>query len=158
VVPAGVDSGNRVRMNGEGESGRRSGSPGDLYIELNVAPSPMFQREGLNLFLRLPINLAQASLGGEIKIPTLNGEENFKIPSGIQSGQVFRLKGKGSPDIHNKKMKGDLVLIADVVVPQKLNKDQKELLEKFKDTLPSEIDFINKDETKNFFDRLRLNF
>ena len=105
VVPAGVDSGNRVRMNGEGESGQRSGPPGDLYIELNVASSPVFQREGLNLFLRLPINLAQASLGGEMNIPTLDGEESFKIPSGVQSGQMFRLKGKGTADIHNKKVK-----------------------------------------------------
>jgi len=158
VVPAGVDSGNRVRMNGEGESGQRSGPPGDLYIELNVASSPVFQREGLNLFLRLPINLAQASLGGEMNIPTLDGEESFKIPSGVQSGQMFRLKGKGTADIHNKKVKGDLVLIADVMVPKKLNKEQKELFEKLNDTLPSKSDFINKDESKSFFDRLRLHF
>jgi len=158
VVPAGVDSGNRVRMNGEGESGQRSGPPGDLYIELNVSSSPVFQREGLNLFLRLPINLAQASLGGEMNIPTLDGEESFKIPSGVQSGQMFRLKGKGTADIHNKKVKGDLVLIADVMVPKKLNKEQKELLEKLNDTLPSKSDFINKDESKSFFDRLRLHF
>ncbi len=136
-VPPGVDSGNRIRLGGEGEAGMNGGPPGDLYIELDVTPSPVFEREGRHLFHRIPINIAQAALGAEITIPTLEGEEPFAIPAGVQSGQSFRLKGRGVADPKNPRARGDLFVVASVHVPARLSDEQRTLLEQLASTLPA---------------------
>jgi molecular chaperone DnaJ len=157
TVPAGVDNGNRVRMSGEGESGTRNGPPGDLYIQVGVEDSDIFEREGKDLLFRLPVNMAQAALGAEILIPTLEGEEEFKIPSGVEAGHIFRLKGKGVPDVYNKRNKGDLILITDIVIPKKLSSEQKKLFEQLGSTLPKMPEVIKKADSDHFFDRIRRN-
>ena len=136
-VPPGVDAGNRIRLGGEGEAGMNGGPPGDLYIELDVTPSPVFEREGRHLFHRIPVNIAQAALGAEITIPTLEGEEPFAIPAGVQSGQSFRLKGRGVADPKNPRARGDLFVVASVHVPARLSDEQRTLLEQLASTLPA---------------------
>ena len=113
------------------------GPPGDLYIELDVTPSPVFEREGRHLFHRIPVNIAQAALGAEITIPTLEGEEPFAIPAGVQSGQSFRLKGRGVADPKNQRARGDLFVVASVHVPARLSDEQRTLLEQLASTLPA---------------------
>ncbi len=137
TVPAGVDSGNRIRLGGEGEAGMHGGAPGDLYIELDVAPSSVFEREGRNLFHRVSVNIAQAALGADILIPTLEGDEPFTVPSGVQSGQSFRLKGRGVADPKDQRSRGDLFIVASIHVPDRLTDEQRTLLEELATTLPA---------------------
>ena len=137
TVPAGVDSGNRIRLSGEGEAGSNGGPPGDLYIELDVSPSDVFEREGRHLFHRVGVNIAQAALGADITIPTLEGDEDFHIPAGVQSGQSFRMKGRGVTDPKNQRARGDLVVVASVHVPAGLTDEQRTLLEQLAATLPN---------------------
>lgn len=155
TVPAGVDDGNRVRMAGEGEAGLNGGPPGDLYISLNVERSKIFERDGLDLLFRLPVNIAQAALGGEVMIPNLDGEEEFRIPAGVQTGQAFRLKRKGVPDVRDARRKGDLVVVADVMVPERLTAHQRELLEELGATLPDTEELFDQHENKGFFSRVK---
>ena len=136
----GVDDGTQIRLAGEGEAGTRNGPSGNLYIVVNVKPHPLFQREGTDLLLNLPINLAQAALGDEIQVPTMEGEIGFTIPPGTQHGKTFRIKDQGVPHLR-RNGRGDLLVTAQVVIPQKLNEHQKELLREFAKTLdktPSE--------------------
>ncbi len=137
TVPPGVDTGNRIRLGGEGEAGANGGPPGDLYIELDVAPSTVFEREGRHLFHRVPVNIAQAALGAEITIPTLEGDEPFHIPAGVQSGQSFKIKGRGVVDPKNQRARGDLFVVASVHVPDQLTDEQRQLLEQLAATLPA---------------------
>ncbi len=136
TVPPGVDSGNRIRLGGEGEAGMNGGPPGDLYIEVDVAPSPVFEREGKHIFHPVPINIAQAALGAEITIPTLEGDEPFSLPAGVQSGQSFRLRGRGVSDPKNSRARGDLFIVTAIHVPQRLTDEQRALLEQLSSTLP----------------------
>lgn len=129
-VPAGVDSGSRLRMRGEGETGYNGGHPGDLFIEIHVKEHEFFSREGSHVFLQVPISFVQAALGCEMDIPTLQGKENFKFPSGTQPGQSFKLKGKGIADLRSGR-KGDMYVISQVEVPVKLSSKQKEILKEF---------------------------
>ena len=129
-MPAGVDSGSRLRVREEGESGYYGGPSGDLYIELHVKEHEFFKREGSNLFIEVPISFVQAALGTEIEIPTIEGKTNFKFPSGTQPGQSFKLKGKGVADLRLGR-KGDMYVISQVEVPVKLNSKQKEILKEF---------------------------
>lgn len=126
-IPAGIDNGQRIRVNGEGEVGYRASNPGDLYLSIRVKPSKDFTRNGPNLLKDLPISFAQAALGSKIKVPTLDGDIEVKISSGIQSGHVLRVAGKGIPII-NSGRKGDLLLTLRVVTPNKLTKKETELL------------------------------
>lgn len=155
TVPAGVDDGNRVRMAGEGEAGLNGGPAGDLYISLNVETSKLFERDGMDLLLRLPVNIAQAALGGEVMIPNLDGEEEFRIPAGVQTGQTFRLKRKGVPDVRDARRRGDLVVVADVMVPERLTAHQRQLLEELGATLPDTEELIDHHENKGFFNRVK---
>ncbi|MFA4887595.1 MAG: molecular chaperone DnaJ [Candidatus Nanoarchaeia archaeon] len=132
-IPAGVDNGTQLRVNGEGEAGQAGSRSGDLYIFINVEESDIFTREGQNLFLDLPLTFSQAALGEEIEIPTLEKEVTLKIPSGTQTGTKFRLAAKGLPYL-NGMGKGDLFIIANVVTPKKLSKEQKKLFEDLKKT------------------------
>src|SRR2546427_6902597 len=129
-IPPGVDSGSRLKLRGEGEAGANAGTPGDLYVVLGVREHPLFAREGSDVVCEVPLSFAQAALGAEIEVPTLDGKARVKIPAGTQSGQVFRLKGRGIPDL-NGYGRGDQVVRALVETPRKLSPRQRELLEEF---------------------------
>jgi molecular chaperone DnaJ len=127
-IPAGIDDGQSIRVSGEGEAGYRGSKPGDLYLRLSVKPHKDFVRDGTNLYKDLPISFTQATLGAKILVKTLDGDIELKIPSGTQNGVQFRIKNKGVPHIENRDHRGDLLLTARVIVPTKLNKNEKELL------------------------------
>ena len=129
-IPAGTDSGMRLRLVGEGDTGERGGPSGDLYLVLYVRDHDVFQREGNDLIVTLPISFARAALGDTLKIPGIGGEEDLKIPEGTQSEQVFTLRGKGIPDI-NGRGKGDQHVVVKIQVPTKLTNEQRELLRQF---------------------------
>jgi molecular chaperone DnaJ len=133
-VPAGVDDGDRIRLSGEGEAGRNGGPPGDLYVEIRVRPHKIFEREGANLSCEVPVSYAAATLGGEVELPTLDGNVSLKIPAGTQSGKVFRLRGKGVTTVRDPRQ-GDLFAQVAVETPVNLTAEQKELLERFDATL-----------------------
>lgn len=128
-IPAGIDNDQRIRISGEGEAGYRGSSAGDLYLVVKVQPSKEFERDGFNLLKELPISFSQAALGAQVKVETLDGQVELKIPSGTQSGQLFRLRGKGVPHINQPKSRGDLLITVHVIVPKKLSKKEKQLLE-----------------------------
>jgi molecular chaperone DnaJ len=129
-IPAGVDSGSRLRVSGEGDLGSYGGPPGDLYVLINVEDHPFFKRDGMNIYCQVPISFTKAVFGGEIEVPTLNGHESLKIPAGTPSGKSFHIKGKGMPRIggHHR---GDQIVSVYIDVPKKLTPRQKELLEEF---------------------------
>jgi molecular chaperone DnaJ len=127
-IPAGIDDGQSIRVPGEGEAGYRGSKPGDLYLRLSVKPHKDFVRDGTNLYKDLPISFTQATLGAKILVKTLDGDIELKIPSGTQNGVQFRIKNKGVPHIEDRDHRGDLLLTARVIVPTKLNKNEKELL------------------------------
>lgn len=129
-IPAGVDNGNRIRLNGEGEPGLRGGPHGDLYVYVTVRPHKIFKREGNDIYCEIPINFAQAALGDTISVPTLEQEVEMKIPEGTQTGAVFRLRGKGISYL-NGGGRGDQHVRIKVVTPTKLNEKQRELLKEF---------------------------
>jgi molecular chaperone DnaJ len=122
-IPAGVDDGQRLRLDGEGSAGLYGGPHGDLYVTFSVKPHNLFHRDGSDILYELPINFAQAALGDEIRVPSLNGNVDFKIPSGTQNGKIFRFKGKGIPYIDGKG-RGDLLVKVDIITPQHLDKNQ----------------------------------
>ena len=129
-IPAGVDSGNRIRVTGEGQRSSPQGPPGDLYVEIGVREHPLFKREGDNLHCEMPISFSTASLGGAIDIPTLGGEVNLKIPPETQSGCTFRLRGKGIRNVHSGQP-GELLCHVVIETPINLTSRQKELLQEF---------------------------
>jgi molecular chaperone DnaJ len=129
-IPAGVDTGSRLRVPGEGEAGEKGGPAGDLYVEINVRPHNIFTRDENDLIMEATISFTQAALGDEIIVPTLDGKAEMKIPSGTQNGHVFRLKGRGIPSLHMSG-KGDQLVRIKVAVPTKLTDRQKELLREF---------------------------
>ncbi len=133
-VPAGVDTGDRIRLSGEGEAGQNGGPPGDLYVDIRVRPHPIFQREGGDLSCRVPISFATAALGGTVGVPTLDGEVSLKVPAGTQSGKIFRLRGKGVKPVREQ-TPGDLYCSVEVETPVRLSAEQKALLRKFEDSL-----------------------
>jgi molecular chaperone DnaJ len=153
-IPAGVEDGTRIRLANEGEAGARGGPSGDLYIFLSLKPHPIFQRDGADLFCRVPISMVTAALGGDIKVPTLEGgDATVKVPEGTQSGKQFRVKGKGMPVLRSRDV-GDLYIQAIVETPQNLTKRQRELLQEFermssKDTQPESNGFFTR--VKDFF-------
>ncbi len=130
-IPAGVDHGSRLRLRGEGESGDHGGPSGDLYVLLRVAEHPIFLREGADVVCEVPVSFAQASLGVEIEVPTLDGPRQLKVPAGTQSGHAFRLRGLGVPDLNGGYGRGDQVVRLVVETPRKLSARQRELLEEF---------------------------
>ncbi len=129
-VPAGVDDGDRIRLSGEGEAGRNGGPPGDLYVEIRLEPHKIFVRDGADLSCEVPISYATAALGGDVELPTLDGNVSLKVPAGTQSGNVFRLRGKGVTMVRDPR-KGDLFAKVAVETPVNLTNEQKELLSKF---------------------------
>jgi molecular chaperone DnaJ len=127
-IPAGVDSGSRLRIAGEGEAGEPGAPRGDLYVVINVKEDEFFERRDKNLYCTIPISFTQAALGAEITVPTLEGEETLRIPEGTQTGTVFRLKGRGMPTPGSRE-RGDLYVAVNVVTPTNLSREQRRLLE-----------------------------
>lgn len=133
-VPAGIDNGSQMRLSGEGEAGVRGASPGDLYINISVKRHELFQRDGDDIFLELPINFAQAALGVEVAVPTLHGESKLKIPAGSQTGKVFRFKGKGIAHLR-RGGQGDQLVRLSVITPDSLTKEQRRLFQELAKTM-----------------------
>ncbi len=150
-IPAGVDSGTRLRMAGQGDPGTNGGPPGDLYIFLEVKEHPFFERRGADLYCTIPVSIPQAALGAKITIPTLRGEDELEIPEGTESGQIFRLKGKGLPNPHGGK--GDLYANIHVVIPSKLSREQRRLFEQLHQSLKVENKPVER--SSSFFDKVK---
>jgi molecular chaperone DnaJ len=151
-VPAGVDSGTRLRVPGEGEPGANGGPTGDLYVVLEVKDHSFFERRGADLYCTIPVSIAQAALGAELSVPGLSGEEKLKIPEGTQGGAVFRIKGHGLPDPRGGG-KGDLYYHVRVITPAKLNRDQRKLMEQLGATL--KVDNKPAERGSSFFDKVK---
>jgi molecular chaperone DnaJ len=155
TIPSGVEDGTRIRLASEGEAGLRGGPPGDLYIFLSIKPHEFFQRDGADLFCRVPIAMTTGALGGEIDVPTIDGgRSRVKIPEGSETGKQFRLKAKGMPVLRSKQV-GDLYIQVEVETPKNLTRKQRELLKSFEDvsnpnTSPESAGFFAR--VKEFFD------
>jgi molecular chaperone DnaJ len=133
-IPPGVDTGDRIRLNGEGEAGERNAPPGDLYVQVEVRPHEIFERDGNDLHCQVPVSFVTAAMGGEMDVPTLNGKAMLKVPEGTQSGKVFRLRGLGVKPVRGGPQ-GDLLCSAVIETPVNLTKRQKELLKEFGEIL-----------------------
>ncbi len=149
-IPPGVDNGTRLRLAGEGEPGFQSGPAGDLYVVLKVKDHPIFEREEIHLHCTIPVNVAQAALGVDLRVPTLEGEETVKLPPGTQHGAQLRLRGKGVPHV-NGRGRGDLIVHISVVIPARLTKEQKKLFDQLLEQLPAE----NQPAEKGIFERVK---
>jgi molecular chaperone DnaJ len=154
-IPAGVEDGTRIRLAGEGEAGMRGGPSGDLYIFLSLKPHEFFQRDGADIFCKVPISMTTAALGGQIEVPTVGGSATrVKVPEGSESGKQFRIKGKGMPVLRST-VSGDMYIQVEVETPKNLTRRQRELLEEFereshKETSPESAGFFAR--VKDFFD------
>jgi len=147
-IPAGVETGSRLRLQAEGESGAYGGPPGDLYVVIHVAEHEQFERQGNNLYSSIPITFAQAALGAEVNVNTLNGDQSLKVPAGTQTGTVFRVRGQGMPVLGGRG-KGDLFVSVSVMTPTSLTREQRKLLEQL-------AKFETKDlEDKKLVDKVR---
>ncbi len=150
-IPAGIEDGTRIRLAGEGEAGSRGGPAGDLYIFISIKPHQFFQRDGADLYCKVPISMTTASLGGQFEVATLDGTQTrVKVPEGTQYGRQFRLKGKGMPVLRQSAM-GDLYIQIDIETPQNLTSRQRELLEEFEKLSSKE----NSPESSGFFSRMK---
>lgn len=154
-IPAGIEDGTRIRLAGEGEAGLRGGPSGDLYIFLSIKPHPFFQRDGADIFCRVPISMATAALGGQFEVPVIDGSKTrVKVPDGTQTGKQFRLKSKGMPVLRSTQ-RGDMYIQVMVETPRNLTRRQRELLEEFEqesshENHPESTGFFSK--VKDFFD------
>jgi len=159
-IPAGVDTGDRIRLGGEGEAGENSGPAGDLYVQVHIKEHPLFTRDASNLYCEMPVSFVTTALGGEIDVPTLDGRVKLKIPSETQTGKVFRLRGKGVRSVHDSHI-GDLFCKVVVETPVKLSAEQKEILRSFDESVqggnhkhsPKAHSWL--DGVKSFFDDLK---
>jgi len=149
-IPPGVDRGQQIRLVGEGEIGPKGGPPGDLYIVLDVEEHPLFTRDGIDIYYELPINVAQAALGEDVTVPTLEGDEELRVPAGTQNGKTFRFRGRGIPRLRGTG-RGDLHVVTKVEVPTKLTSRQKELFKELAQELGG-------DESGGFFDKVKEAF
>lgn len=160
-VPAGVDTGDRIRLSGEGEAGHNGGPAGDLYVQIAVRPHPIFTREGNDLYCEVPISIVTAALGGELEVPTLDGRVVLKVPAETQTGKLFRMRGKGVQSVRSSTV-GDLLCRVAVETPVKLSKRQKELLEELEQTMEGEGSRHSPrhktwlDGVKQFFEDMKL--
>lgn len=152
-IPAGIDDGQVINIPGKGNAGTNGGPAGDLQVQISVRPHPLFERDGYNIWYELPISYAQACLGAEVDIPTLDGRMSFTIKEGTQPGDILRVRGKGIPYL-NGRGTGDLLLKIVVEVPKNLNKEQKKLLQAFE----SATDDKNYQKRKSFFDKIKKGF
>ncbi len=153
-IPAGVDDGINVRVTGEGEVPPRGGTPGNLFVALTVKPHEYFKRQGTDIIYELPVSFADATLGAEVEVPTLDGKEMIKIPTGTQSGRSFRLKGKGVPIVHSTN-RGDQHVMVKVVTPQTLTPRQRELLREFAQIEKEQNDKAQHNLFERGFDKIK---
>jgi len=149
-IPPGVDTGTRLRVTGEGEAAPGGGMTGDLFVDIIVRDHEVFERDGEDLHCEAPVNVAQAALGSEVVVPTLEGEQTIKVPAGTQSGSKFRLRGKGVPEVHSGR-RGDLIVHLRVAVPEKLSREQRRLFEELNDLLPAD----HKPHKKGVFEKVK---
>jgi molecular chaperone DnaJ len=150
-IPAGIEDGTRIRLAGEGEAGLRGGPAGDLYIFLSIRPHEFFQRDGADIFCRVPISMTTAALGGEFQVPTIDGgKTKVKVPDGTQTGKQFRLKGKGMPVLRSTRV-GEMYIQVVIETPRNLTRKQRDLLEAFEKASSAE----NNPESAGFFTRVR---
>ena len=160
-IPPGVDQDDRIRLSSEGEAGIKGGPPGDLYVDVNIRSHPIFKREGSNLFCEVPISFTKAALGGTVEVPTIDGAVNLTIPTETQSGEVFRLRGKGVQSYRDRVL-GDLFCNIQIETPVNLNTDQKNILKSFEESIskskkehrPNKNKWT--ESVKNFFNRLGI--
>jgi molecular chaperone DnaJ len=152
-IPAGVDVGTQIRLAGEGGPGENGGPNGSVYLVLDVQPHQFFRRRENDILLNLDINVAQAVLGAEIHVPTIDGDEKLKIPAGTQPGKIFHLKNKGVPYVR-RSGRGDQLVLVNVAIPTKLTKEQRELFEKLAESLGTTV----KPQEKGFLDWLNEAF
>ena len=152
-VPAGVDNGDRIRLAGEGEAGQHGAPGGDLYVQLYLQEHPIFKREGSDLYCEAPISIMHACLGGEIDIPTIDGQVKLTIPEGTQSGKLFRLRGKGIKTLHSHQT-GDLLCRVCMETPIKLSDEQKEYLTKLDESLKNDSK-NHSPKSKNWFESVK---
>jgi molecular chaperone DnaJ len=158
-IPPGVDTGDRIRLSGEGEPGDRGAQSGDLYVQINVKPHEFFERDGSDLYCTVPVSIVTASLGGELEVPTLKGKASLKVPEGTQSGKTFKLRGMGVKSVRGGPQ-GDLICNLVVEVPVALNRKQKDLLRAFGEAVdgdsgkhtPESASWLSK--AKQFFDKI----
>ena len=157
-IPAGIATGQQLRMQHEGEGGIAGGPPGHLFVVVHVKDHEFFRRDGVNLFCEIPVNFTMVTLGGELQVPTLDGTEKVKVPEGTQTGTTFRLRGKGMPDVSGHG-RGDLFATVQVQTPKKLSKEQRHLIEQLAKALPKEQfePRLHEDEQdeRNLFDRVK---
>ena len=150
-IPAGIEDGTRIRLAGEGEAGTMGGPAGDLYIFLSIRPHDFFQRQGADLYCRVPISMARAALGGSVEVPCIDGDKSkVKIPEATQTGQQFRLRGKGMPVLRSSQV-GDMYIQVVVETPQNLTRRQRDLLMEFEELSSTE----NHPESHGFFSRAK---
>jgi len=156
-IPAGIATGQQLRLQGEGEAGAAGGPPGHLYVVVHVQEHEFFRRDGVNLFCEIPVHFTTLALGGEIQVPTLDGSEKVKVPEGTETGTTLRLRGKGLPDV-NGRGKGDLFATVQVQTPRKLTREQRHLIEQLAKALPAEnFEPRGREEQdeRNLFDRVK---
>jgi len=149
-IPGGVDTGTQIRLAGEGQPGVNGGPPGNLYLVVQVTPHRYFRRRDNDILLDLNVNIAQATLGDEVKVPTVDGESILKIPAATQPGKIIRMRGKGVPHLRGNG-RGDQLVIINVDIPKSLNSEQRELIEKLGKSLGTEVT----PQERGFFDRLK---
>ena len=150
-VPAGVDSGQSVRIRNEGNTGYNGGPSGDLLVEIYIKRHPIFSRDGMDVYCEVPITFTQAALGAQIEVPTLDGKVSFDLPEGTQTGKMFVLTGKGIPNVNNPKRRGDHRFVVVVETPTKLTREQKDLLRQ----LDESLDGKSSPKRKKFFDTIK---
>ena len=157
-IPAGIATGQQLRLQGEGEAGFAGGPAGHLFVVVHVQEHEFFRRDGMNLFCEIPVNFTTVALGGEIQVPTLDGTDNVKVPEGTQTGTTLRLRGKGMPDV-NGRGRGDLFATVQVLTPKKLTKEQRSLLVQLAKLLPKEKfeprAREDQQDERNLFDRVK---
>lgn len=157
-IPAGIATGQQLRIAGEGEAGVAGGPSGHLYVVVHVKDHPFFHRDGVNLFCEIPVHFTTLALGGDVQVPTLEEPETVKVPEGTQTGHTLRLKGKGLPDV-NGRGRGDILATVQVQTPRKLTKEQRKLLEQLAASLPTEAfqprSHADGHHERNLFDRVK---
>ena len=154
TIPAGIDSGQTMRLNGKGEAGEAGAPYGDLLLTIYVKEDDIFQREGMDIYVEMPISFVDAALGAEIIVPTVDGKVAYDIKEGTQSGTKFRLKGKGVPSLRNKNIRGDQFVIVNVEVPTRLTQKQKDLLKEFQKNSTDD----SYQSIKTFFNKMKRKF
>jgi len=156
-IPAGVDTGDRIRLSGEGEAGEMGAPAGDLYVQVHVREHSIFERDGNNLYCEVPVSFAMAALGGEVEVPTLDGRVNLKVPEETQTGRMFRMRGKGVKSVRGGSV-GDLLVKLVVETPVKLSSRQKELLRELEDSFGGEGGHKHKPKSEGFFNGVKKFF